>query len=192
MASRKRLIVGLGNPGIEYEQTRHNVGFMVADAVASRLDLSLEAGRGPAQVGCGRFRSRPLCVVKPLTFMNRSGGAVRHHMNKLKVAREDILVIFDDLNLDLGVIRIRQSGSAGGHNGMQDIIDVVGSNEIPRLRIGIGSQFRRGKQAEYVLSPFEDDELELLEDTIQAARDAAFLFTTEGVLPAMNRYNKRK
>ena len=192
MASSKRLIIGLGNPGAEYEQTRHNVGFMVVDNLAERARISLESGRGPAFSGCGRYRSRPVCLLKPLTYMNRSGSAVRHHMKKLGLSSGDVLVLFDDLNLEPGVIRVRQKGSAGGHNGMQDIIDVLGTHEIPRIRIGIGSSFRRGQQAEYVLSPFQSDEMEVMEEAILQAGDAALLFVREGIVATMNRFNKKK
>ena len=192
MASAKRLIVGLGNPGIEYEQTRHNIGFMVVDDVAERARVTFEPGRGPALVGEGRFRSRPLCLVKPLTYMNRSGSAVRHHMKKLGLSSRDVLVLYDDLNLEPGVIRIRQKGSSGGHNGMQDIIDVLGTTEIPRIRIGIGNSFRRGQQAEYVLSPFQSNEMDAVEDAISRAGDAALLFIREGIVATMNRFNKKK
>ena len=192
MAGKKRLIVGLGNPGIEYEDTRHNVGFLIVDALARQLDVAFESDKGPSLTGSGRFRSRPVQLVKPLTYMNRSGTSVLRQMNKWRIAREDMLVVYDDLNLDLGVLRIRKSGSAGGHNGVQDIIDVIKSNDFPRLRVGIGSNFNRGQQSKYVLSPFLPEESETVEETIQKAKDAALLFVTEGLTVAMNQFNKKK
>lgn len=189
MAGNKRLIVGLGNPGIEYEQTRHNVGFWVVDALAEKARAELEPDRGPAEAGCGRLRSRPVCFVKPMAYMNRSGGPVRHHMVRHGVSVQDILVVVDDINLDPGVIRLRQKGSAGGHNGVQDIVDVLKSENFPRLRIGIGRNFERGHQADYVLSTFEKDELTRVEDAVLRARDAATTFVCEGIVKAMNRFN---
>ncbi|MBX2821484.1 MAG: aminoacyl-tRNA hydrolase [Rhodothermaceae bacterium] len=192
MASSKRLIVGLGNPGAEYEQTRHNVGFMAVDVLAEKAKITLSPDRGPALAGSGRYRGRPLSLVKPLTYMNRSGSAVRHHMKKLGLSSRDVLVLYDDLNLEPGVIRIRQKGSSGGHNGMQDIIDVLGSDDIPRVRIGIGSNFSRGRQVDYVLSAFQDDEMEVMEPAIKNAGEASLLFIREGIVAAMNRFNKKK
>jgi len=192
MASSKRLIVGLGNPGAEYEQTRHNVGFMAVDVLAEKAKITLSPDRGPALAGSGRYRGRPLSLVKPLTYMNRSGSAVRHHMKKLGLSSRDVLVLYDDLNLEPGIIRIRQKGSSGGHNGMQDIIDVLGTDDIPRVRIGIGNNFSRGRQADYVLSAFQDDEVEVISQAITDVGDASLLFIREGIVAAMNRFNKKK
>ena len=191
MASTKRLIVGLGNPGLEYEQTRHNVGFWVIDALSERAKVSLKPDRGPSEAGCGRLRGRHVCLVKPLTYMNRSGGVVRHHMVRAGATMQDIMVVVDDINLEPGVVRIRQKGSAGGHNGVQDIIDILKSEDFPRLRIGIGNSFDKGQQANYVLSPFSKDQLEPVEDAVLRARDAAITFVCEGITTAMNRFNKK-
>ncbi len=191
MASKKRLIVGLGNPGVEYEQTRHNVGFWVIDALSERAKIDMQPDRGPAEAGCGRFRGRPVCLLKPLSYMNLSGGPVRQHMTRVGATPQDVLVIVDDINLAPGSIRLRQKGSAGGHNGVQHIIDILNTENFPRLRIGIGNNFGRGKQASYVLSPFDDDELVPIEDAVQRARDAATTFVCEGIVTAMNRFNKK-
>ena len=190
MASAKRLIVGLGNPGIEYESTRHNVGFWVVDALAEKARATMQSDKGPASSGVGRLRSRPVCLVKPMGYMNRSGSVVRHYMKRLGISKQDLLVVVDDINLDLGVLRIRQKGSSGGHNGVQDIIDCLGSDDFPRLRLGIGNDFERGYQADYVLSTFREDEVEVIEKIVQKARDAATVFVCEGIVPAMNRFNK--
>ena len=191
MASKKRLIVGLGNPGAEYERTRHNVGFWVVDVLSDRAKATMKHDRGPAEAGCGRLRGRPVCLVKPLAYMNRSGGAVRHHMIRIGASLQDILVVFDDINLEPGTIRLRQKGSAGGHNGVQDIIDILKSEDFPRLRIGIGSNFERGQQANYVLSPFSQNQLEPMEEAVLRATNAATTFVCEGITTAMNRFNKK-
>ncbi len=123
--------------------------------------------------------------------MNLSGGPVRQHMTRVGATPQDVLVIVDDINLAPGSIRLRQKGSAGGHNGVQHIIDILNTENFPRLRIGIGNNFGRGKQASYVLSPFDDDELVPIEDAVQRARDAATTFVCEGIVTAMNRFNKK-
>ena len=191
MASAKRLIVGLGNPGVEYEQTRHNVGFWVIDALAERARATMQSDKGPAMFGSGRVRGRPVSLVKPMGYMNRSGSVVRHYMNRFSLSLQDILVVVDDINLEPGVLRIRQKGSAGGHNGVQDIIDHLGSDAFPRLRLGIGRDFERGRQADYVLSAFHDDEIEQVKAAVKRACDAATVFVCEGISPAMNRFNKQ-
>lgn len=189
MPKSKRLIVGLGNPGPEYEETRHNIGYVVADAVAEKAGITLERDRGDVLLGWGRIRSYPLGVGKPLTFMNRSGEAVRSMVRRHSLAPEDMLVIVDDINLPPGKLRLRPNGSAGGHNGVQDIIERLGTDEFPRLRIGIGSDFRRGRQADYVLSPFSREEKPVMEEAVVRAVDAVVVFVSDGVVTAMNRFN---
>ena len=191
MAASKRLIIGLGNPGEEYENTRHNVGFDVVDLLAEKTRASLSLDRGPSVFGWGRWRGRPMGLAKPLTYMNRSGQAVRGLMRRYGVELKNVLVIVDDLNLEPGRMRIRQKGSAGGHNGVQDIIDRLGSDDFPRLRIGIGRDFSRGRQADYVLTPFSASEAPLVEATLNEARDAALTFITDGIVTAMNRFNRK-
>ena len=192
MARGKRLIIGLGNPGVEYEQTRHNVGFWVIDALGERAKISLDPDKGPAHFGNGRYRGRSFSLLKPMGYMNRSGAVVRHYMRRLGASPQDILVVVDDINLDVGVLRIRQKGSAGGHNGVQDIIDSVGTSDFPRLRIGVGNDFQRGRQADYVLSAFRDAEFEQIEKAVLKARDAAVTFVCDGIVTAMNRFNSNK
>ena len=189
MATSKRLIVGLGNPGAEYEKTRHNVGFEVVDAVADKARITLEHDKGDVLLGWGRVRRYPLGVAKPLTYMNRSGTAVRTLLGRHGLEPQEILVVVDDINLPVGKLRLRQGGSAGGHNGLQDITDRLGRDDFPRLRFGVGSDFSRGKQADYVLSPFSPDERPIVEEALVRARDAAITFVTDGIVTAMNRFN---
>jgi PTH1 family peptidyl-tRNA hydrolase len=203
MAGSKRLIVGLGNPGSEYHASRHNIGFTVVDRVAGKARATFDEhgviqkaldrmkSAGLYMTASGRYRGRPIMLAKPLTFMNRSGEAVLRLKNRFGLDNGDILIVVDDIHLDLGKIRLRSSGGSGGHNGLDDIIDSLDSDNFPRMRIGVGSTFSRGQQAQFVLAPFEDDELPLKEETVGIAGEAALTFVTDGIVPAMNRYNKR-
>lgn len=202
-----QFIVGLGNPGPKYANTRHNVGFMIVDAIAERTRIRLaDHSVGPghlsklkalfghnklALAAKGSYAGRAFTLLKPLTHMNRSGTAVAHYMRVLQLDRRDLLVIFDDISLPLGTIRLRKKGGAGGHNGMQDIIDQLDTSDFPRLRIGIGSDFARGQQVDYVLSPFAESEKPDLEAAITQARDAVLTLIREGLDIAMNRFNRR-
>jgi len=192
MARPRRLIIGLGNPGPKYAQTRHNVGFMVADAVAARVGAAFSPGRGPFLVAEGAWKGSTVGVAKTATlYMNQSGTGVQKLLARYGLTAQDILVVYDDLALDLGQIRLRASGGAGGHNGVQDVIDTLGSANFPRLRMGIGSSFPRGRQVEYVLGPFSEDQRPLVDDAIERAVDASLAFVAEGLNTAMNRFNKR-
>ena len=186
--SPKHLIVGLGNPGPKYANTRHNVGFMIVDALASRLGIDLRV-KDNVEVGWGRDRDARIGLAKPLTFMNLSGEAVRPLASYNNVEPEHILVIYDDLHLDVGHIRLRPGGSSGGHNGITSVCDHLGTNDVPRLRIGIGSDFPSGQQSDYVLSTFTPQQKDILEDTLITATNAALAFVHNGVQDAMNRYN---
>lgn len=189
MPRSKRLIVGLGNPGAEYAGTRHNVGFEVIDALAERTGVGLESGRHRALCGWGSHRGYPFGLAKPLTYVNRSGQAVRGLLNEHQLEPNELLVIVDDLHLDLGTIRLRPKGGSGGHNGLEDIAEGLGTTAFPRLRIGIGQDFARGQQVDYVLSPFAPDEREVMDAAVKRASDAALAFVVEGVTTAMNRFN---
>jgi len=188
MAASKRLIIGLGNPGSTYEKTRHNVGFEVIEAIADRIKDPFRT-KGQSKLAWGSWRARPFGVAMPQTFMNRSGLAVEELVRKNGLSPQDILVIVDDLHLSTGVIRIRQKGGTGGHNGLEDIADWLDTDDFPRLRIGIGNEFGRGRQAEYVLDPFTEEERALIDPAIDKARDAALTFVTDGITTAMNRFN---
>ena len=188
MAGSNRIIIGLGNPGAKYEGTRHNVGFEVVEAVAERVGASWKT-KGQSHIADGRWRGRKLLMALPQTYMNRSGLAVEELLRKHRVTPQDILVIVDDIHLDPGVIRIRQKGGTGGHNGLDDIIDWLDTNDFPRLRFGVGNDFGQGQQADYVLDVFTDEERKVINPSIERARDAALTFVTDGIVTAMNRYN---
>lgn len=191
MPASTRLIVGLGNPGVEYADTRHNIGFVVADRLAKRCRISFDTHKHNAVFGEGSWRGRSLAVAKPTTFMNRSGSAVVPLMRRYKLTPAEILIIVDDIHLALGDIRLRAGGGSGGHNGIEDIAERAGSDAFPRLRMGIGKGFGRGGQSDYVLSPFDNEELPMVEDTVTWAVDAALTFVTDGIETAMNRFNRK-
>ena len=183
-----KLIVGLGNPGREYEHTRHNVGFQVAEELARRHRVTLKnhakwkaRAAKIAEIGDG------VLLAEPTTFMNLSGWSVREIAAFHKLAPSDLLVVVDDADLPLGRLRIRQSGSAGGHNGLKSIIQEIGTIEFPRLRVGVGRQ--PGELKNHVLGRFSDDERAHIDAAVKRAADAAELFATENILAAMNRYN---
>ena len=186
-----KLIVGLGNPGREYRDTRHNVGFMVVDEIAKRHDLTM--AMAPSQVPdafiAKRFGSEPLLVAKPLTFMNRSGDAVAALARYYDIAAGDLLVVVDEAALPFGRLRARARGSAGGHNGLKSVIERLGTTEFPRLRLGVGRGDARRDLADHVLSTFEADEQSALGEFIARAADAAEMFAAEGIAKVMNTYN---
>lgn len=186
-----RLILGLGNPGPDYEDTRHNAGFLVVDRVAEKAKLAVREEFGASLVGEGSWRGRAFAAAKPLTWMNRSGQAYAALKRRYALSPDNVLVVYDDIALPIGQIRIRPGGSAGGHNGVQDIAHRLGHEAFPRLRVGIGSDFPRGAQARYVLEPFTDEQLAALEPALEAAAEACLTFVRDGLEAAMNRHNKR-
>ena len=183
------IIVGLGNVGNEYGGTRHNIGFEIVDYLAQEMNLAWEKGPGPYYFAKGRHRGRNLILVKPTTLMNRSGKAITNILAHFDEPKEQILVVYDDLNLETGQIRLRKKGSDGGHNGLKDIIDKLQSGTIPRLRFGIGDSFPRGRQVDYVLSPFTGAERSVVDEQIPMAADACLTFAREGIDQTMNKYN---
>lgn len=185
------LIVGLGNPGSEYDKTRHNIGFEVVDRIASDLNATFESKGGPWLVANARHKGRQLVLLKPTTYMNLSGQAVSKALRIFDVVPQDCLVVTDDLNLPPGKLRIRKSGSDGGHNGLSDIIERLGTTDFPRMRIGIGNDFPKGRQADFVLSPFGPDERAVIDELIPKAADASLCFVREGIDAAMNRFNRQ-
>jgi PTH1 family peptidyl-tRNA hydrolase len=191
MAASKRLVVGLGNPGPEYESTRHNIGFQVADAIARRAGLDLGEHRYDAHFGFGSWRGRAFGVAKPTTFMNRSGYAVGKLARKFGIDATGILIVYDDIDLPVGGVRLRASGGPGSHNGMESVVARLGTTDIPRLRIGIGKGFPRGAQSEYVLSVFDPGEEAAVSSAVEIAVDAALCFVDRGIEEAMTRFNRR-
>ena len=186
----KHLIIGLGNPGPDYADTRHNIGFKVVDHLAHRAEVRFAPDRYGDRAEF-RHKGRTFILIKPSTFMNLSGKAVRYWMDQENIPVERVLVITDDLALPFGAIRIKPSGGAGGHNGLTSIIGTLGSEVFPRLRFGIGSDFARGRQSEYVLGPWTDAEKTTLADRIDLAGRAVLQFGLLGVDQAMNGFNKR-
>lgn len=186
--ARVKLIVGLGNPGSEYDQTRHNIGFMVLDVLAGRFGAEIRRKKFTALTEEVTDGFNRLLLVKPQQYMNRSGRAVAEAATFYKLPPEDILVVTDDLALDVGRIRLRAQGSAGGHNGLKDILAALGTDAFARLRVGIGSRgTRRG--TDYVLSRFSGDERAVIDDAVKTAADAALCWAREGAEAAMTKYN---
>lgn len=186
----KYLIVGLGNPGMDYAGTRHNIGYMVLDAFAEASNIVFD-DRRYGYVAETSLRGRKLFLLKPTTFMNLSGNAVRYWLNKENIDESRMLVVVDDLSLPLGTLRLKASGSAGTHNGLGHIQQLIGQ-QYPRLRVGIGNDFPRGSQVNYVLGYFEPSELEVLKPQIGVALEIIKSFVLAGVNITMNQYNKRK
>ena len=183
-----KLIVGLGNPGSEYERTRHNVGFEVLDELAARHHAAFRNhARWKAKAAKVSDAGGALVLAKPTTFMNLSGWSVRELVSFHKLAPSDLLIISDDADLPLGRLRIRASGSAGGHNGLKSIIEELGTQEFPRLRIGVGR--RPGELRNHVLGRFAADEQPVIDEAVKKAADAAEMFVHDDLLAAMNRYN---
>ena len=186
----KYLIAGLGNPGPEYADTRHNIGFQAVDALASTFETRFDPGRY-ADTARLKHKGRTFILVKPQTFMNLSGKAVRYWLDQEGLTPENLLVITDDLALPYGKVRLRSSGGAGGHNGLTSVIELLGTEAFPRLRFGIGNEFARGRQSEYVLGQWSQEERETLSDRIEMVGKAVLQFGFLGIAQAMNSFNKR-
>ena len=184
------LIVGLGNIGAEYANTRHNIGFMVLDAWAQASYIVFESGRYGSTATIS-FKGRKFHLLKPSTYMNLSGKAVRYWMNELKIQPENLLVISDDLNIPFGTLRLRKNGSAGGHNGLTNINELIGTQEYARIRVGIGNDFGRGQQIGYVLGEFSEDERKELPEICKRVTDGVKAWATVGADRAMNTVNTK-
>lgn len=183
------LIVGLGNPGQEYKGTRHNVGFELIDKLSEKLTITLKPGNGLFFFGEGQFKGQSVVLLKPTTYMNHSGKAVAKALAVSGVKPKDCLVCYDDIHLETGRLKLKPSGSAGGHNGMKDIIERIQTRDFPRLRIGIGNDFKRGRQSDYVLSPFSSSQRKLIDETLEVASEAILMFLRGDIERAMNEYN---
>lgn len=186
----KYLIVGLGNIGAEYADTRHNVGFKIADRLAEAAGAKFSTGRY-GDVATISHKGRQIILLKPSTYMNLSGKAVNYWLQQEKVPRENMLVVVDDIALPLGTLRIRAKGSDGGHNGLANIAQVLGTTEYARMRFGVGGDFPRGMQVDYVLGEWTADEKKLLPEKIDAAADAVKSFAAIGLERTMNIFNKK-
>ncbi len=183
------VIVGLGNPGNKYENTRHNVGFRVIDILSQKHGIKVDRLRHKALIGDGSIKEERVLLVKPQTFMNLSGECVRDIVEWYKLPAENIIVIYDDVDLPVGTVRIRPKGSSGTHNGMKSVIYQLQSDEFPRIRIGIGKAPEGWDLADYVLSRFGGNESEMIGKSIEKAADAVTAMITDGVAAAMNLYN---
>ena len=189
--SNSYLVVGLGNIGSEYADTRHNMGFMVLDAWAKASNTVFESGRygSTAEVS---FKGRKFTLVKPSTYMNLSGKAVRYWTGQLKLPLEQLLVISDDLNIPFGTLRLRKSGSAGGHNGLTNITEMLGTQDYARMRVGIGNDFSRGGQIDFVLGELSPEEMEMMPEICSRAIEGVKAFAAMGVDKAMNIVNTKQ
>jgi PTH1 family peptidyl-tRNA hydrolase len=185
----KFLIAGLGNPADEYAETRHNIGFKIADALADEAGASYISDRH-AYHATFRYKGKSVHLIKPTTFMNLSGKAVKYWMDKLEIPIENLLVIVDDIALPFGDLRIRTKGSDGNHNGLTSVHEALQTSEYPRMRFGIGGNFQKGHQVNYVLGTWNKEEIKLLPEKIRTAVDAVKSFITTGTERTMNLYNK--
>lgn len=183
-----KLLVGLGNPGDKYAGTRHNIGFLVADRIAARHSIAIKKKGYQGLYGVGRVSGQETTILLPQTFMNRSGASVNAAFKSLGLTPGDLIVIYDDLDLPLGRIRVRPEGGHGGHNGMRDIIAIAGFKDFLRIKVGIGRP-ERGDVTSHVLGRFTSDEKKLLPQVLDLAADAAEALLTEGPIEAMNRFN---
>lgn len=186
----ERMIVGLGNPGEEYAGTRHNVGFWVVSLLARQHQIPLKSHRYHSRFGTGTLAGVPVLLAQPMTYMNRSGEAVRALLKAYPLPPERMLVVYDDVALPLGTLRLRSSGSAGGHNGMQSIIQAIQTEQFPRLRVGIGPVPNDADMADFVLSPFEPHEKPLMHALLAIATEVCIAWLTEPIEKVMARYNR--
>ncbi|WP_434310750.1 aminoacyl-tRNA hydrolase [Hominifimenecus sp. rT4P-3] len=189
-----KLIVGLGNPAAKYEGTRHNIGFSVIDRLAEAHGIRVNTNRQKGLCGTGILAGEKVMLVKPLTFMNLSGECIRPLMDYYKLEPSELLVIYDDISLEPGQIRIRAKGSAGGHNGIKSILAHLGTQEFPRIKVGVGGKPEQMDLADYVLGHFNREEQAAMAEAVKLAAEAAEVILTDGIKEAMNRFNafKRK
>ncbi len=186
-----RLIVGLGNPGPEYQWTPHNLGFLAVDEIANRASIRVERPEGQALVGRGKIAGEEVVLAKPHTYMNLSGNSVKALMGKYELQPESLLVLFDERDLPWGMVRIGERGSPGTHNGAKSVTSAVGTQEFARLRLGCGPDHPVSDLAEYVLRPMKKAQLEEAAEMIATAADAVELLVKEGISVAMNKFNRR-
>lgn len=188
---KKFLIIALGNIGAEYHETRHNVGFMVADALVETKKSTFSSDRY-ASVSTVRHKGRQIILIKPSTYMNLSGKAARYWLEKENIPIENMLVVYDDIDLEPGMIRIKPKGGGGSHNGINHIIEILGTQDFARLRFGIGKNYSQGQQVNYVLEKFDSDEIELIKQQSEMAGKAILSFATGGLGNTMTAFNKKE
>ena len=186
------IIAGLGNPTLQYEGTRHNVGFDVIDMLADRYNISVDGRKGRALIGKGMIGGQKVLLAKPQTYMNLSGESLRELVNYYKIDEEhELLVIYDDISLDVGQLRIRKKGSAGGHNGIKNIIANLGTDVFPRIKISVGEKPKKYDLADYVLGHFSKEDRELMEEGYDRADHAVGMILNGEIEAAMNQYNRK-
>lgn len=181
------LIVGLGNPGKEYDGTRHNIGFEAIDYIADKYNIELNRIKFKSVFGEGFINGKKVILLKPTTYMNLSGESIREVINFYKISNEEVIVIYDDISLEVGRLRIREKGSHGGHNGIKSIIANLGTDVFPRVKIGVGAP--KGNLVSHVLGKFSDDEVEILKETIKASNEAVSIMLQSNAKEAMNKLN---
>ena len=181
------LIVGLGNPGREYENTRHNIGFAAVDVLAEKYNIDVNRTKFKGEYGEGFINGNKVILLKPYTFMNLSGESVREAIDFYKLTEEEVLIIYDDISLEVGRLRIREKGSAGGHNGIKSIINHMGTDVFTRIKIGVGAP--KGDLVNHVLGKFSKDEVNILKQTLDAVTEATAEIIDNGAKEAMNKFN---
>ena len=186
------LIAGLGNPGKDYRHTRHNIGFMVIDHLSNELKIPVKKVKQKSLIGIGKLDNKEILLVKPQTFMNNSGESIAPLMRYYKVPHQNLMVIHDDLDIPFGIIRIRPTGGTSGQKGMKSIIEKIGSQEFPRIRMGIGRPPGHMDPVDFVLENFSKDQLSILENILEDATNAIKTFIIDGLNKAMNTYNGDK
>lgn len=189
LRTMKYLIVGLGNPGSDYDETRHNIGFKVLDNLITNTESKFVSGK-LGETAILKHKGRTLILLKPNTYMNLSGKAVNYWMQQEKINLENVLIITDDLALPIGKIRLKAKGSDGGHNGLKNIHEILGSENYPRLRFGVGNNFQKGRQVDYVLGKWTDDELKILSEKIPYCIETIKSFVSIGIDKTMSLFNK--
>lgn len=185
-----RAVLGIGNPGRKYENTRHNIGFIILDNFADRHNLLFKASKGDYDIAGSANSASPFFLVKPTTYVNLSGTAVEDFLNSYDIRLEDLLVVTDDVNLEPGKIRIRRSGGDGGHNGIASIIYQLQSDQFPRLRFGIGNDFQKGEMADFVLEKFSEEDIKIINPAIKTTLDIIEHFIVGGLDTALNFFSK--
>lgn len=185
------LVVGLGNPGKEYEFTRHNIGFMVIENLGKDTGINISKKGFKGLFGHGLFQDKKVLLFKPETFMNNSGKAVKEIKNFYKIPTENVIVVHDELDLELGSLKIKFGGGTAGHKGLDSIVEQIGDDNYSRIKVGIGKPYLKGETTNHVLSPFSKDETDIVKKSIEKATDATLETISHGVVSAMNKFNKK-